>query len=180
MYLLLKKIATTLLTGIILTTERFQIQTSAQTLITAGYLLSQGAQMSHITHHTHHARTATHIYALGTLLERFRQYKESSLVWSYLAEDESVPQNPTLLMYDIRSMTPQYHIAVIGIQKGRHLLCVCATNQTTASLIAHYFKIHTNPIGCVVALRSTATLTAFVKTVSHIVQESPYQPQTTP
>lgn len=162
-------LATTLLAGIVLSTERFQSNTSSQTLITAGYLISHNARLSEIAQHTQRLRSSSYIQMLSRIFERLRQHNNTSIAWSFLEEHEVASHSTTLLKQDLRETTPQYDITLLGIKTPRSHICICATNNTFASKIAQHFNTQSKNNGCVLSLRSNATLPSIAQTLSQLI-----------
>lgn len=141
-----KEIATTLLAGIITTTNNFQNENvKPQSLFTAAYLISKNANKESIIYNLYNKRTLAFMRLWGEILKRFSNNPTISTGWSYIYQQEIEKQNISkdeiiLLLEELRSITLSYSTIILGIQNNNTLICICSVKDEMAQSIASSFN----------------------------------------
>jgi len=177
--LMTKDVATTLMTGIIITSDNFQnASTTPQSLFAAAYLTACGAEKEKIIRTLYTTRSFAFIQLWGVLLSRFHYNTKRKSGYTYLHRNEieggGIKHNeiPSLLN-ELRTTTPYARFVIIGIQTEKTLVCMGSVIEGSPSPLIRQLGVtmHGSSFSIPVRIRTSIQheMSALEETISSLI-----------
>lgn len=136
-----ERVATSLLAGLIASTNNFQNEhTRPQTLFAAAYLIARGANKDTVIRNLYKIKPISFMNAWGALLASF-SFDETTRVGTALLSAPHAKEglrHATSLMNELARAASEARVLILGIEYPRGLLCVvhCPGNEELAGRLA--------------------------------------------